>query len=76
MKTQKAAEFRLQTPEELELKLEEKKRELFNLKIQLNTGQLERTDQLLGVRREIARIKTILGQHRRAAEGEKAKVEG
>ena len=75
MKTQKAAEFRLQTTEELEIKLEEKKRELFNLKFQLNTGQLEKTDQLSGVRKEVARIKSILKERDLTEASDKAEVE-
>jgi large subunit ribosomal protein L29 len=76
MKTQKAAEFRLQMREELELKLEDKKRELFNLKFQLSTGQLEKTDQLPGVRKEIARLRTILREQELEAKAGKTEVEG
>ena len=36
--------------------------ELFNLKFQHATGQLENTERLVQVRRDLARVKTILGQ--------------
>lgn len=47
---------------DLEKKTEELKEELFNLKFQLSLGQLENTAKVKTVRKEIARIKTILGE--------------
>lgn len=46
--------------DELTEKLAEAKAELFNLRFQLATNQLENTAELRGTRREIARINTIL----------------
>ena len=55
-----AADLRSSTEEELELKLTEAKIELFNLRFQAATGQLESHGRLRAVRKEIARIYTVL----------------
>jgi large subunit ribosomal protein L29 len=54
-----ATELRTQTEEELDIKLAEAKAELFNLRFQAATGQLESHGRLRAVRREIARIYTV-----------------
>ena len=54
------AELREKSVEELNAELLELLREQFNLRMQHSTGQLEKTDQLKTVRRNIARVKTIL----------------
>jgi large subunit ribosomal protein L29 len=54
-----AADLRTATEEELDLKLTEAKIELFNLRFQAATGQLESHGRLRAVRREIARIYTV-----------------
>ena len=54
-----AADLRSSTEEELELKLTEAKIELFNLRFQAATGQLESHGRLHAVRKEIARIYTV-----------------
>jgi large subunit ribosomal protein L29 len=54
-----AADLRTSTEEELELKLTEAKIELFNLRFQAATGQLESHGRLRAVRKEIARIYTV-----------------
>ncbi|HKX76589.1 MAG TPA: 50S ribosomal protein L29 [Acidimicrobiia bacterium] len=56
----KAAELRELTFEELEEKMAEAKAELFNLRFQLATNQLDNTARLRLVRREIARIATVM----------------
>ena len=56
----KPAELRELSPEELEQKEHELREELFNLKIQHATGQLENTARIGQVRKDIARVKTIL----------------
>ncbi|OQY20532.1 MAG: 50S ribosomal protein L29 [Desulfobacteraceae bacterium 4572_35.1] len=48
--------------EELEAKSLELSQELFNLKFQLHTGHLEDTSKIPQVRRDIARVKTVLQQ--------------
>ena len=54
-----ATDLRTQTEEELNIKLAEAKAELFNLRFQAATGQLESHGRLRAVRREIARIYTV-----------------
>lgn len=56
----KAAELRESSAEELITKLREAKAELFNLRVQGATGQLDNNRRLDVVRREIARIYTIM----------------
>jgi large subunit ribosomal protein L29 len=56
----KAAELRESSDEELVAKLREAKAELFNLRVQGATGQLDNNRRLPVVRREIARIYTIM----------------
>ncbi|MBA8827016.1 large subunit ribosomal protein L29 [Saccharopolyspora lacisalsi] len=55
-----ATELRELGDEELVLKLRESKEELFNLRFQMATGQLENNRRLRVVRRDIARIYTIM----------------
>ena len=54
-----AADLRNSTEEELDGKLTEAKTELFNLRFQAATGQLESHGRLRAVRKEIARIYTV-----------------
>jgi large subunit ribosomal protein L29 len=54
-----ATDLRTATEEELNLKLTEAKIELFNLRFQAATGQLESHGRLRAVRKEIARIYTV-----------------
>jgi large subunit ribosomal protein L29 len=54
------AQLRVSTEEELHAKLAEAKEELFNLRFQGATGQLESHGRLRAVRKEIARIYTIM----------------
>ncbi|MCW8109801.1 50S ribosomal protein L29 [Alteromonas ponticola] len=58
----KATELKDKSVEELNAELLNLLREQFNLRMQHTTGQLEKTDQLKKVRRNIARVKTILTQ--------------
>ncbi|TDF37595.1 50S ribosomal protein L29 [Alteromonadaceae bacterium M269] len=58
----KATELREKNVEELNAELLNLLREQFNLRMQHSTGQLEKSDQLRKVRRNIARVKTILTQ--------------
>lgn len=53
-------EIRALTEEEIKAKLDEHYRELFNLRFQRATGQLKNTSRLRQVKRDIARLKTIL----------------
>ena len=56
----KAAEINIKTLDELGDELEKLKKEQFNLRFQKATGQLENTARVRQVRREIARIQTII----------------
>ena len=62
----KAREVRDLTADEQAQKLAELEKELFALRIQQTSGQLEKPDRLRGARREIARIKTIMNQAKAA----------
>jgi len=64
----KASEFRELSVEELEVKVKELAEAFFNLKFQHATGQLDNTAQLKRTRRDIARVKTVLEEKRRANE--------
>ncbi len=58
--TTTAAELRELTNEELVLRVREDKEELFNLRFQMATGQLDNNRRLRTVRHDIARIYTIM----------------
>ena len=60
MKSQ-ATEFRNLNTDQLTEELVKLKKEQFNLRFQRASGQLEKTDRVRVVRRDIARIKTLLG---------------
>jgi large subunit ribosomal protein L29 len=57
-----ANELRDKTPDELRDQLAELKKEAFNLRFQQATQQLENTARMRTVRRDVARVKTILNQ--------------
>lgn len=58
--TTTAAELRELTDEELVLRVRESKEELFNLRFQMATGQLDNNRRLRTVRHDIARIYTVM----------------
>lgn len=60
----KGSELRAQTVEELEAKGKELAQELFNLKFQLHTGRLENSAKLGSIRKDIARINTLIREKR------------
>lgn len=59
-KTEFRSMIRELTSQELETKINELKEELFNLRFQLATGQLENTARISQVRKSIARMKTVI----------------
>ncbi|HEY1795423.1 MAG TPA: 50S ribosomal protein L29 [Stellaceae bacterium] len=61
----KAADIRPRTDDELSTQLETLGKELFNLRFQRASGQLENTARFREARRDIARIKTVIGQRAR-----------
>ncbi|MEJ2346460.1 MAG: 50S ribosomal protein L29 [Gammaproteobacteria bacterium] len=58
----KASELRQKNVEELNSELQDLLREQFNLRMQRGIGQLSRPDQLRRVRKNIARVKTVLNE--------------
>ncbi len=63
----KASDLRPRTTDELTGELDTLGKEIFNLRFQRASGQLENTARMRQARREIARIKTVLGERRRQA---------
>ena len=68
----KVTEFRGQTEDQLNDAIANLKKEQFNLRFQKASGQLEATGRIQVVRRDIARIKTLLGERGRTASQAKA----
>lgn len=64
----KAAELRDLADEELRGKLRELQEELFNLRFQLATGQIENVGRIRTVRRDVARMHTVLRQRQLASQ--------
>ncbi len=64
------AEYRNQDDAQLHAALVELRKEQFNLRVQRSTGQLANSARFGEVRRDIARIQTLLSQRRLAAAGE------
>ena len=62
-----AAELRDKSPEELQTELTTLKKEAFNLRFQQATGQLENSARIKAVRRDAARVKTIISEKAAAA---------
>ncbi|MHA7877047.1 50S ribosomal protein L29 [Roseivivax sp.] len=62
-----ASELRDKTPDELRDQLVLLKKEAFNLRFQQATGQIENTARMKLVRRDVARIKTVLNEKAAAA---------
>jgi large subunit ribosomal protein L29 len=62
----KASEYRELSWDELEAKSRDLRGEAFNVRIKRSTGQLENTARLKQLRRDIARVETILREKREA----------
>lgn len=60
MKAREIKELRTSNPQDLKVKLNDLKAELFNLRFQLATGQLENPMKIREVKKSIAQIKTII----------------
>ncbi|MGL5574791.1 50S ribosomal protein L29 [uncultured Clostridium sp.] len=60
MKAREIKELRTSNPQDLKVKLNDLKAELFNLRFQLATGQLENPMRIREVKKSIAQIKTII----------------
>lgn len=61
----KTKDLRAMSLDELETKLTENKKEQFNLRVQQSTGQLSNTAQVRKVRREIAKINTLITERKK-----------
>ena len=62
MATVKASELRAQTSDELKTKLLSLKKEQFNLRFKVASGENENSSRIRIIRREIARLKTVLSE--------------
>lgn len=60
----KPSELRKISAEELTKKQSDLTQELFNLKFQLHTGRLENTSKLKSIRKDIARVSTIITENK------------
>lgn len=58
----KIKEIKELSVDELQARKQELKKEAFNLRLQQQTGQLEKPSQIRSIRREVARVETILSQ--------------
>ena len=72
MKGMKASDIRSRTDDELSEEVDTLSKEIFNLRFQRASGQLENTARVRQVRRQIARIKTILDERRHQSEKARA----
>ena len=63
----KAQDLRDKTPDQLREELASLKKEAFNLRFQQATGQLESTARMRAVKRDVARVNTILNEKAAAA---------
>ena len=61
----KTKDLRAMSIDELEAKLLECKKEQFNLRVQQSTGQLQNTAVLRNVRREVAKINTLINERKK-----------
>lgn len=66
-----AADLRSQTIDQLKEELVKFKKEQFNLRFQAASGQLEKTRRVREVRREIARVRTVMREKQLAEKGQK-----
>jgi large subunit ribosomal protein L29 len=61
----KAGDVRAKTDDELKAELSQLAKEVFNLRFQKASGQMENTARMRQARRDVARIKTVLGERSR-----------
>ena len=63
----KAQHYREMSPDELDGKLEELQRHLFDLRSQAGTEKLENSKAVTNARRDIARLKTVMREHKESS---------
>lgn len=61
-KAMNATELRAKTPDQLRDEILRLKKEAFNLRFQQATGQMENTSRIRMIRRDVARVKTVLNE--------------
>ncbi len=66
-KQTKPADIRAKSTDQLASQLLDLRKEQFNLRFQKATGQMEGVGRVKAIRRDIARVKTIMTEHKRAA---------
>lgn len=71
----KASEIRELSAGEMQRKVEELQEGLFNLRFQHETGQLENPQKLKQTKRDIARLKTLIGEARRRQQIQNSSIE-
>jgi large subunit ribosomal protein L29 len=76
VKENKGPQLRNQTVDELESKLRQLREEQFNLRFRNSVQQLDNPLRLRGVRRDIARIETVLAEHRQGIRAVAAQANG
>ena len=69
MKAKELQELRQSSPQDLQAKLDDLKAELFNLRFQLATGQLENPMRIKDVKKSIAQLKTVVREKELSASG-------
>ncbi len=62
----KADDFRALDREQIGIRMDEMKRELFDLRMQLHSGQLTNTNRLKRIKRDVARALTVINELERA----------
>ncbi len=62
----KPSELRDLTKEELQQRYDDSRKELFNLRLQQSTGQMEKSSRIRELRRDVARILTMMRERERA----------
>ena len=68
----KAADVRAKTDDELKAELAQLAKEVFNLRFQKASGQMENTARMRQARRDVARIKTVLSERARPSKQNRA----
>ncbi|HHP7233399.1 MAG TPA: 50S ribosomal protein L29 [Desulfobacterales bacterium] len=71
----KASEIRELSADEMQRKVEELQEGLFNLRFQHGTSQLENPQKLKQTKRDIARLKTLIGEARRRQQIQNSSIE-
>lgn len=74
MKRTEMADLRAMSTEDLQRRVEEKRRDLYKIREKRVVEQLNNPFEVSQIRRDIARMKTIIGEKERGGKGEKSRV--